>query len=120
MGVGGSVGGLSQNLVDDLSVYIRKAEIAAGVAVGELFVVDAKDMKKRGMQVVDGDALVDGAEAELVGGAVAGSPLEAAAGHEHGEAVWVMVAAVAAFGDGGAAELAAPDDCGLVEEARGA
>ena len=61
--------------------------------------------------------LVDGAEAEFVRGAVAGSALEAAAGHEHREAVGVVIAAVAAFGDGRAAEFAAPDHRGFVEEA---
>ena len=68
------------------------------------------------MQVVDRDAIFDGFEAEFVRGAVADAALEAAAGHEHGEAVGVMVAAVAAFGDRRAAELAAPDDGGFVQQ----
>src|SRR5205823_711104 len=74
-------------------------------------------VQKSGVQIVDGDALVDGTEAELVRGAVAGPALEAAAGHEHGEAVGVVVAAVTAFGNGGAAEFASPDDSGLAQEA---
>ena len=41
---------------------------------------------------------------------------DAAAGHPHGEAPWVVVAAVAFFALGGAAEFAAPDDEGGVEE----
>src|SRR5437762_14047578 len=73
-------------------------------------------MQKGRVQVVDGDAPIDGAEAEFVRGAVAGPALEAAAGHEHGKAVRVVIATVAAFGDGGAAEFAAPDDGGLVQE----
>src|SRR5579863_6142482 len=103
--------------MDDLPVHIGEPEIAAGVAVSELFVVDAEHVKKSGMQVMDGDALIDRAEAEFVGGAVTSPAFEAAAGHEHGEAIGIVVAAVAAFGDGGAPELAAPNDGGLVQEA---
>src|SRR5947209_5748179 len=65
---------------------------------------------------MDGDAILDGAEAKFVRGAVAGSALETTAGHEHGEAVRIVVAAVSAFGDRGAAEFAPPDHGGLVEE----
>ena len=43
--------------------------------------------------------------------------LDAAAGHPHGEAVGVVVAAVAFLRHRRAAELAAPDDQGLVEQA---
>src|SRR5207248_287381 len=106
-----------QKVVNDFAVHVREPEVAAGVAVGEPLVVDAEHVEQRRVQVVDRNALVHGAEAEFVRGAVAGPALEAAAGHEHGEAVRVVVAAVAAFGDGGAAELAAPDDGGFVEQA---
>src|SRR5205823_5002394 len=88
-----------------------------GVAVGELFVVDAEHVEKSGVQVMDRDALVNGAKAEFVRGAVAGPALEAAPGHEHGEAVGVVIAAVAAFGDGGAAEFTAPDNGGFAQKA---
>ena len=44
-------------------------------------------------------------------------PLHAAAGHPHGEAVGVVVAAVALLAHRRAAELAAPDDQRLVEQA---
>src|SRR5437660_8500381 len=108
---------LHEDLVDDFAVDVGEAEIAAGVAVGELFVVDAQDVKQGGVKVVDGDAILDRLEAKLVGCAVADAAFEAAAGHEHGEAVRVVVAAVAGFGDGSAAEFTAPDDGGLIEQA---
>ena len=47
------------------------------------------------------------------------SPRDPAAGHPHGEAGRVVIAApTALLTDGGAAELAAPDDKGLIEQSR--
>jgi len=48
-------------------------------------------------------------EADLVGGADRLAAPDAAAGHPHGEAVGVVVAAVALLGHGRTAELAAPE-----------
>ena len=55
---------------DHVAVHVGQAEVAAGVAVGELLVVEAEQVQDRGVQVVDVDAVFDGLEAELVGGAV--------------------------------------------------
>ena len=97
---------------------VGQAEVAAGVAVGEGLVVEAEEVEDRGVEVVDVDLVLDGLEAELVGGAVDVAALDAAAGQPHGEAVVVVVAAVhlALVRAGGGqldgrrpAELAAPD-----------
>ena len=76
-----------------------------------------------GVQVVEVDAIADGAQAELVGGADDLAALDAAAGHPDREAVGVVVAAFgaagAAVGDGTAAEFAAPDHQRGVEQAAG-
>ena len=71
------------------------------------------------MQVLDVEAVLDGGAAQLVGLADADAALDAAAGHPHGEAVGVVVAAGALGVLGGRlpAELAAPDDQRLVEQA---
>ena len=60
--------------------------------------------------------MLDGVEAELVGGAVDDAALDAAAGQPGAEALRMMVAAVA-LGAGRAAELGAPDDERVVEQA---
>ena len=52
------------------SVDVGQAEVAAGVAVGEGLVVEAEEVEDRGVEVVDVDLVLDGLEAELVGGAV--------------------------------------------------
>ena len=65
------------------------------------------------------EAVDDGGAAELVGFADADAALDAAAGHPHGEAEGVVVAARARgiLGHRLPAELAAPDDQRLIEQA---
>ena len=62
--------GSGQNLTHHPPVHVSQPEVAAAVAVGEAFVVQAHQVQNRGVQVMDVDALLDGAVAELVGGAV--------------------------------------------------
>ena len=66
--------------------------------------------------------ILDDVVAEVVGLAVDRAALRAAAGHPHGEAARVMVAAVVLVGQAAlrvdrAAEFAAPDDERVVEHA---
>ena len=74
-------------------MHVGQAEVAAGVAVGELLVVEAQQVQDRGVQVVDVDVVLDGLEAELVGGAVDVPPLTPPPASHIGEAVVVVVAA---------------------------
>ena len=104
-----------------MAVDVGEAEVAAGVVVGEAFVIEAEEVEDGGLEVVDVDFVLSDMEAEVIGLAV-GSGFDAAASHEGGEGLGVVVAASFAteggvgFDHGGAAELAAPDDEGFVEE----
>ena len=51
-----------EDLPDRASLHIRQPKIAARMAVSETLVVEAEAMQHRGMQVVDGRAILDGAE----------------------------------------------------------
>ena len=102
------------------AVHVGQTEIAARVSVSQLGVIHAELIEQRRVQVVNRDAVLHGLEAELVGGAVGEAALEAAACHEHREAVRIVIAAVAAFGDRRAAEFAAPDHQRFVQQSRGA
>ncbi len=95
---------------------VGEAEVAAGVAVGEAFVVEAHEMEEGGVPIVDVHFVVHGFVAVVVGEAVVHAAFDAAAGHPEGEAFVVVVASVGALAVGGAAELAAPDDEGVLEE----
>src|SRR5258708_40371130 len=85
-----------QQLIHQFPVHVGEPEIAAMEAEGELGVNEAEQVQKRGMQVVDVDAVGGGVEAEFVAFAESESGLDAAAGHPHGEDVGMMVAAVVA------------------------
>ena len=117
---------LSNEFVNNAAFNVRQPEVAAGVAVGELLVVEAQEVQNRGVQVVDVDAVLDGLEAEVVGRAVDVAAAHAAAGQPHREAVVIVVAAVdlagvrallRQFDRRRAAELAAPDDERFVQQA---
>src|SRR5438105_1947587 len=93
--------------------------VQAAVEVAESIGVEAELVQDRSMEALDVEPVRDGGAAELVGLADAGAARDAAAGQPHGEAVRVMIAAgpFLELGGGLAAELAAPDDQGLVEQA---
>lgn len=105
-----------------MAVDVGEAEIASGVVVGEAFVIEAEEVEDGGLEVVDVDFVLGDVEAEVVGFAV-GAGFGAAACHESGEGLWVVVASGhtaesrVGFDHGSAAEFATPDDEGFVEEA---
>ena len=107
--------------MNDVAVDVGESEVAAGVVVGEAFVVETQKMQDGRLEVVNVDFVPGDMEAEVVGLAVA-SWFGAAAGHEGGEGLRVVVTSgLAAEGRVGfyhrsAAEFSAPDDEGLVEE----
>ena len=100
---------------------VGEAEVAALELEGELLVVEAEQVQQGRVQVVDVGLVLDAVEAEFVGLAVGDAGADAAAGEPHGEGVDVVVAAglVAVFAHRRAAEFAAPDDQGLLEQAAG-
>src|ERR1700733_1467171 len=64
------------------------------VAVAEPFVIETQQVQDRGMELVDVDRVFDDVVGEIVGLAVDRAGSRAAAGHPHGEAAGMMVAAV--------------------------
>ena len=96
--------------MDDSAFHISKTEVSTGVAVGELFVVEAEGVKDGGVEITHVDAVLNGYAANFVSGAVAYAGLDAASGKENGETSGVVIAAVLALGERGASEFAAPPD----------
>src|ERR1051326_764885 len=80
-----------------------------------LFVVEAELMKDGRVEIAVIVAILDRFEAELVGGAVDGAALDAAAGQPDGVAARVVIAAGRVLRPRAATELAAPDDQRLVQ-----
>ena len=100
-----------------IPIHIGQPEIAAGVAVGELLVIQAKQGENRGVQIVNVHRIVDGFGTVFISLSVGEAALGAAAGHPHSVAAVVVVAAVTVLGGGGAAEFSAPDNQRVFEQA---
>ena len=62
---------LCDDVVNDVTVDVGQAEIAALVWVGEAFVVDAHEVEEGGMEVVNVDRVLGHIDAIVVGGTIA-------------------------------------------------
>ena len=105
-----------------LPVHVGQPEVAALEPNVSRSWSMPRQCEDRGVEVVDVDGVLDDVVAEVVGLAVDDAGLDAAAGHPHGEAAAVVVAAVVVAGQRALAvdrpaELAAPDDQRVVEQA---
>src|SRR5947209_1272319 len=100
----------------DFAVDIGQAVVAAAVAVGELFVIDAHEVEDGCMEVMDVDFVVIGVPAVIVGRAVGLSAFDAPTGEPHAEAKGMMLAAIGALRGGRAAKFAAPEHKRLIQQ----
>src|SRR5262249_20443798 len=66
--------------------------IAAGVAIGQLFVIEAQQVEHRGVKVMNMHRVLDSFVAEFIRGAVNVTPLYAASSEPNGESVMIMIA----------------------------
>ena len=78
--------------------------------------VEPQGVQQRGVQIVDGDHLVDRLVGEVVGRTVAVAPLDPAASHPQRKRIPVVIAPVGSLGNGEAAEFPRPDHDGRVEQ----
>src|SRR6476469_7191064 len=94
-----------KNFLHHVPVNIGEAEIAAGILVRQLLVVETQQGEDGGVPVMDVDLVYDGLVAVVVSLSVAHAALHAATGHPEGEALVVVIAAIAGLGVRGAAEF---------------
>ena len=91
--------------------------IEAAVEIGQALMVEAHEVKNRGVEVPDVMAVLDRLMPDLVGGPVAGAGLDSSAGKPIGKALGVVITAVVvSLGDRLAAELSTPDHQGVFEK----
>src|SRR5579883_49823 len=113
----GAVNASDEYFLHDLAFNISQSLVLAIVSEGEFGVVEAEQMKNGGVEVVDVNATLHTIETKFVSCAVNESPSHAATGHEHREAIWIVVASVRPFGHRRAAKFATPDHERFVEKA---
>ena len=74
---------------------MSEPEIATVMAVSELLVIQAHQVKDGGVQVMDRGSVFDRFVAKVVGSTVLGATFGPTAGKPHGKGLWVMVASLA-------------------------
>ena len=91
------------------TVDVGQAKVTAGMAEGQLLMVEAEQVQQRGVEIVHVHPVLHRRVAKRVGCSVGQSAFHAAAGHPHCEALGMMAAAVTVFRGGSAAKLSPPD-----------
>lgn len=100
----------------DFAVDVGKAKIAAGMAEGEFFVVQAEQVENGGVEIVHVEFVFDGFISPFISGAVGIAGTNAAAGQPNGESLRVVVASIVVLGEGSAAEFTAPPNKSVLEQ----
>ena len=85
-------------IMDHVAMNVGETIVTPRIAVGELLVIEAHEVEYGRVNVGDVVAVFDGVETEFVGCAVDVSLFDAAAGHENGEPVGMMIPSGAFLG----------------------
>lgn len=109
--------GSGQDFLDDATMNVSQAIIAAGVMKRQPFMVETQLMQDGRMQVMYMNLVVDGSESKLVRLPVRHSALDSGPREPHGEAVMIVVAAVAIFRSRSSSELTSPHDQRIFQQA---
>src|SRR5688572_3172844 len=104
--------GLRQYFLDELTMNVGQAHVAAVEMVRQLLVIEAEQVKNSRVKVIDRLLVFRDAVAEMIGRADNRAAFHAAAGEPDAEAVRIVIASVHALRDGHTAELTVPDDQG--------
>ena len=83
---------LSENLSDQLSVYVSEAVVAASVVECQPLVIQTKQVKNRRLQVVNVHRAIGDVKAKFISGAEGDTALHTAAGHPKTERLRMMIA----------------------------
>src|SRR5262245_13985561 len=108
--------GSHQQFMENFTVHVGEAEVAAGVAEGQAGVIEAEKVQDRGVQVVDANHVLDRVITVLVRCSVSHSAAYSGTGHPDGEALWIVVPPVA-LGERRAAKFRRPHDQRRLQEA---
>src|SRR5687767_3237538 len=106
----------SDDLLHHISLHIRKAEVAASVAISQALVVEAQQVQDRSVEVVHVNFVFDGFVAVIIRQTVGETALDGTAGHPHREGFVVVIAPIGALCVRRSAKLAAPDYQRVLEQ----
>src|ERR1043166_4560641 len=110
---------LDHYFFNDLAMDVGETEIAAGVAISQLLVIESEQMKDGRMKIMNVNRVFDHIHAQLVGRAINRAALDSATGEQHREGRVMMIApgfglilailVLAIFGVRRPAKFTAPD-----------
>ena len=109
---------LRNQLLHHLAMHIGQPEVAAGVAIGELLVIEAEQLQDRGVQIVDVHRFSTALKPNSSVAPVHVAAFHAAAGQPDGEAVVIVIAAVDFAGVASPASAIRPPACGRIRRPR--
>ncbi len=94
----GADGGLresesGENAFHDLPIDVGEAEVAASIAIGELFVINTKEVQDGGMKVMHMDFLLHGVHAYFISGAIGETSAHPTTGEKGAEGRMMVVPA---------------------------
>ena len=81
---------LHEQVVNNTSVHVGQSEIATVVPIRELHVIEAEQMKDRGVKIMMRDWGFNGMHSKVVGGTISEAAFDPAAGQPHRKSVVVM------------------------------
>ena len=99
---------MRHNFLNHFARHIRQSKIATRVTIGQSFVVDSHQMQNRGMQIMNVNAIVNGAESKFISFTIRLAAFYTASCEPRCESIMIVIAAVAIFRCWRSAEFAAP------------
>src|SRR5262245_49011062 len=109
--------------MDDSTMHIGEAKMSSLEFIREPFVVDAEQMKKGRLKIMNMDGIDHHVHCQVVRFSIAKPRFDPSSSHPNGEGIRMMVSAPAlpvlqiALDKRGSSKLAAPDDQGIVQQA---
>lgn len=108
-----------QNLLDHVAMDIRQPEVAAGIAISQLLVIESHDVQDGGVEIVNVHGIFQHFVADVVCLAVDDAGFHTAAGEPDGKGAAAMIAVVcspAALRPRCAAEFGAEDEQSILQQ----
>ena len=97
-----------QNFLGDFSMHVGQSEVSPGVSIRQLLMIQPEQVQDRGVPVVNVHTPLNRLVAVRIGGSVAETAFDSAAGHPGRVAFVVVVAAISALAMRRTAKLTSP------------
>ena len=105
-----------EQIVDDATFHIGQAEVATGVSVGQLFMIDSQQVQQRGVHIVHVDLVLNRFMPEFIGRPKGKTRFDTAATQEVSKAFRVVIATIGPLFEWVTTEFASPPDQSVFQQ----